>query len=104
MKQDTKKSTDNLMKQSEAIVAFVTKHRIVIVFALAGAAILAALIQSNSYLNPPRNEAIYQDGVLLINYSQIDQEVVEKLRSSQNFTDIEIISDFVPNRDNPFVE
>lgn len=97
-------SFEKITQSLESFIQFVTKHRFVFVFFIASSAVIAALLQSNSFLNPPRNESLYQEEKALINYSKINQEVVEKLRATQEDEDFEINPIFVPDRTNPFIE
>ena len=83
---------------------FTAKHRIVIIFLIASSAIMLALLQSRTYLNPERDEARYEEERVLINYSTVDQEIVDKLSATLEDQDINVDSNFVPNRNNPFSE
>ncbi len=85
-------------------VVFFSHHRVIIVFIIASASVLLAVIQSGSYLNPTRNEDLYNEEVVRINYPSIDQETLTKLQQTQNDQDITVDPSLAPNRSNPFSE
>jgi hypothetical protein len=86
------------------ITSFASRRKFLTVFIIASAAVLAALLKSQAYINPTRNEARYEEEKLKINYSTIDQEIVSKLSKTQEDKNIEVDPQLVPNRSNPFSE
>lgn len=101
---DISNSLVRLNTASKGLLHFLGKHRILIVIIISSAAIVFALFETRSYLNPGRDESIYTELSTGINYSGIDQDTVEKLRSTQNDQEILVDSNFVPDRNNPFSE
>lgn len=93
-----------LQDTSKRFTNFASKRRFLTVFIIASAAVLAALLQSGAYINPTRNETRYEEELLQINYSTIDQEIVDKLQQTQQDVNIEVDPKLVPNRNNPFSE
>lgn len=104
MNDQLQNTLDRLSQFTTKFGQFTTKHRIVIIFMIASGAALLALMQSRTYLNPERNEARYDEQRLQINYSSIDQKVVEKLSATLEDKDITVDQNLVPNRNNPFSE
>lgn len=97
-----------LLEKSEnkglGAVAYITKHRTVIIVFVASTAILAALIQTQSYLNPARNEDKYTEIKATISAKKIDKTKLEKLQTTQQDKAESVDSNFVPDRSNPFTE
>lgn len=83
---------------------FMSKYRLLIIFLISSLAVLTALLQTNSLLNPVRNETRYSEGIQGIKYTTIDQEIVDKLENSLNDKDITVNPQLVPDRNNPFTE
>ena len=65
---------------------------------------MLSLLQTRTYLNPTRDESLYTELSTGINYNGIDEEIVEKLKSTQNDQEVLVEADLVPNRNNPFNE
>lgn len=86
------------------VVAYISKHRTVILVLVACIAILAALMQTQSYLNPKRNEDKYTEIKSSISAKKIDDEKLEKLQTTQQDKTESVDSNFVPDRSNPFTE
>jgi hypothetical protein len=101
---DFKKLVENSENKALSTVDFISKHRIVITILVICFAVLFAVLQAQSYLNPERNEDKYIEIKGTISTSQIDQEVVEKLRKTQVDREESAESDFVDDRTNPFAE
>jgi hypothetical protein len=104
MKKQNNLSTDSLKNFLPKFLNFFTKHRFSAVFIIASASVIAALIQSGTYLNPTRNDLKYEEEKVRINYSSIDEEIVEKLNETQNDANVEVNESLVPSRSNPFSE
>ena len=85
-------------------VGYVSKHRTVIIVVVICAAVLAAIVQTQSYLNPTRNEAKYTELKSSFNTKSIDNETLEKLQATQSDKTETVDSNFVPDRNNPFTE
>lgn len=98
----------NLVAKSEnkalTAVDFVSRHRVVITIFVISSAVLVAVMQTQSYLNPERNEDKYLEIKSTISTRQIDQETVEKLRKTQTDLVNTAESNFVDDRTNPFAE
>ena len=81
-----------------------TKHRIIFLFIILGAAISFALIRTQSYLNIGRNQTRYDEETAQIRYQKIDEEKLQAYEQEQQDKQIEVSSQFDPNRDNPFTD
>jgi hypothetical protein len=101
---DLKTQLSAFVKKFEAITSFVARHTVLVFFMIASLAILAALLQSRSYLDPARDEQIYSEGVSGIQYKTIDEETLDALLASEQDEQIEVNPALVPGRDNPFAE
>lgn len=95
---------ESTKKQGEKIIGVIIKYRLTVVIMIAAASVMAALVQSGTYLNPPRNEERYSEEKVKINYSSIDEKIVEKLSKTQQDASIEVNENLVPSRNNPFAE
>jgi len=104
MSEQADKLTSSARNLTEKASEFFAKHRFTLVFIIASSAVLFALLQSRTYLNPVRNEARYEEGKLKINYASIDQEVVDEISRTLDDKNIEVTPSLVPNRNNPFSE
>jgi hypothetical protein len=98
----------SLLEKSENkgsdLISYISKHRTVIIVFVACIAILAALMQTQSYLNPVRNEDKYTEVKSSISAKKIDEEKLEKLQTTEQDGDTSVDSNFVPDRSNPFTE
>jgi hypothetical protein len=86
------------------VIEFISRHRIVITVFVISSAVLIAVIQAQSYLNPERNEDKYIEIKSSITTREIDQEIVEKLKDTQIDREETAESNFVDDRTNPFAE
>lgn len=82
----------------------VFRKQVFIVLLIVSAVLILSLLQSRSYLNPTRNETRYQEEVLKIKYSTIDQAVIDEISATLNDKTIEVDPNFEPGRNNPFSE
>lgn len=101
---DTRKVIENAEQTGIKIVGLISKHRTVILIFIASIAILASVLQTQSYLNPVRNEDKYTEVQSTANSKKIDQAIVDKLSKTQNDQNSTVDSNFVPDRSNPFTE
>jgi hypothetical protein len=91
-------------KGIRTILSFAALHRVVLLLTVASLAILSAVLLSSTYVNPERDEERFLELQAEIRYSNIDESIVEKLQKTQDDREIEVNSDLVPNRNNPFSE
>ncbi len=110
-KAKSKKVKKSHKNQKEALLVsllrtrnFVATHAFVLLFAVGGLTIGFALLRARSYLNPIRDENRYSESTSKIKYSKIDQKILNRLKLSQNDTDVQVKQSLVPNRSNPFNE
>lgn len=101
---DLKGQLNTLAKRYEKITSFFASHAVFLFIIIASLAILAALLQSRSYLYPTRDEQKYTEGISEINYKSIDEEALKQLAESDNDPVIEVNPALVPDRNNPFAE
>lgn len=85
-------------------VGFISKHRTVIMVIVASAAVIAAIMQTQNYLNPARNELKYTELKSSVTTKSINQEILTKLQATQEDKTESVDSNFVPDRKNPFTE
>lgn len=95
---------EKLQVLGKKALVFGTNHRMVIIFFITGIAILMALLQTRNYLNPVRNEDRYKEAVLKIKYTTIKDDIVEKLKNTENDPSVVVDPSLVPDRSNPFNE
>jgi hypothetical protein len=101
---DFKKIVEQSENKALSAVDFISKHRIVITIFVICFAVLVAVLQAQSYLNPERNEDKYLEIKSTISTRQIDQEIVDKLSQTQLDRESTAESNFVDDRTNPFAE
>jgi cell division protein YceG involved in septum cleavage len=101
---DLKNIFSNAQSSGAKSIDFISRHRTVIVILVVCFAVIAALLQTQSYLNPTRNEDKYTEVITSVNPKKIDQEIVAKLEETQNDQNSSVDSSFVPDRNNPFAE
>lgn len=98
----------NLIQKTEnealSVVGFISKHRIVITIFVISSAVLVAVLQAQSFLNPARNEDKYLEIKSSVSIRQIDQDVLNKLSKTQADRESTAESNFVDDRTNPFAE
>ena len=104
MNDQIKELTEKITKKIGPISAYMARHRIILVFLVAGGAILLTLLQTSIYTNPERNDARFEAGKSAINVFTIDQDIVDKLSKTGEDQNIEVDQSLVPNRKNPFTE
>ena len=102
--EDMKKYSLKLQHTASQIVQLCTKHRFILLFMILGTAVGFALIRTSSYIDVPRNEARFIEEKLKIKYKQIDLESLASFDAAQQDEQIEVGSQFNPNRNNPFVD
>jgi fumarate reductase subunit C len=98
------KELDKIKNSSTKYIDFIYKNQVFIVLVVCSAVLIFALLQSRTYLNPERNEVRYEEERLKINYSTIDEEIVNEIRATLDDKNITVDSNFVPDRRNPFAE
>ena len=101
---DLSTSFGKIAGSSKELLHFLSKHRALLIIVISSVAVIFALSQTREYLNPSRNEDIYTELSAGINYRGIDQDIVEKLQSTQSDQDIQVDANLVPDRSNPFNE
>lgn len=82
----------------------VNQKQVFFVVLACSAILIYTLVQATSFLNPERNEDRYTEESLKVNYATIDEEIVEEISKTLADEDINVDSDFVPGRNNPFAE
>lgn len=80
------------------------RNQVFVVLLLVSAVLIMSLLRSRSYLNPERNEDRYNEGVLQIKYSTIDQKILTEIAGTLDDKNIEVDSSLEPGRNNPFAE
>ncbi len=98
----------NIAKKAEITglrtVSFISKHRTVILVFVASIAVLMAVMQAQSYLNPARNELKYTEIKSSTTIRKIDEDVLRKLEKTQEDIDNTVDGNLVIDRKNPFSE
>lgn len=100
-KQDLKTQLADLGEKSQK---FFNKYLLLVAMATSSLTVIAAILIAQSYINPVRDENIYIEGESQISFKQIDQEKLDTLRDSLDSSRVNVETDFVPNRNNPFSE
>ncbi len=85
-------------------LAIINKNQVFIVLVVASCILIYTLIQSRTYLNPERNEDKYSEEIIKVNYATIDQELVDEISATLEDENIDVDSNFVPGRTDPFSE
>lgn len=102
--EDMKKYNDKIKRSLTGLVELCTKHRFILLFIILGTAVGFALIRTSEYIDVPRNETRFVEEKLKIKYKQIDLEALASFDAAQQDEQIEVGSQFNPNRNNPFVD
>lgn len=95
---------ESLKISAKKYLTFINHHQVFIVLVLASGILIYTLLQSQTYLDPARDETHYNEEVLKVNYATIDQEVVDQISATLDDQDIDVDPNFVPGRNNPFAE
>lgn len=95
---------DSMKNSTTKYLDLINKHQVFIVLLIASSVLIFTLVQSRTYLNPERNEDRYAEESVKINYSTIDQEIVDEISTTLDDEDIQVDPNFVPGRNNPFSE
>lgn len=104
MKESTQKHTEQLKKRFSSIITTVTKRRFILIFVILGAAISFALLRTQSYIDIPRNESRFNEGILTIKYKEIDAETLKSFQEKLDDQSVEVDAQFDPDRENPFID
>jgi hypothetical protein len=104
MNDQMNQSKEKAQKLFRSAVVFTASHRAIIIFFIISVAVIVTLLQTRTFLDPGRNETRYQEEVVKIKYSTIDEEIVEKLKTTEEDANIDVGSNLVPDRNNPFDE
>lgn len=83
---------------------YIALHRVFIIIVVACLAILIASVRSNGYLEPVRDENHYTEKISEVNPKKINQEILSKLKDTEDDENSEVDSNLAPGRENPFVE
>lgn len=98
---DVKSQLTAFVEKSHTIIS---KYLLLFAVATSSITVIGALLLSQHYINPTRDEQVYTDGQSQVNYRQIDQEKLQTLENSLEETSVTVEPEFVPNRRNPFSE
>lgn len=101
---DVKQLLEKTENKGANAVQYISNHRTVIVIVVASVAILFAVLQAQSFLNPPRNEEKYTEIKSSISIREIDEETLRKLESTLEDKENEASSNLAQDRTNPFAE
>lgn len=82
----------------------VSRFKILITVAIAGGAILLAVMQAQTYLEAPRDENAYTEKKSQVNVKNLDDEIVKKLEKTQEDKSESVEPNYDPTRQNPFAE
>jgi hypothetical protein len=93
-----------LRKIADKALILGTTYKFTLLFVILGTAVGFALLRTSTFLDIPRNETRYTEESARIKYKQIDQKVLEKFEEAQEDANVEVGSQFDPNRTNPFSE
>ena len=102
--EDMKNYNEKIKRTLTRLVELCTKHRFILLFMILGTAVGFALIRTSEYIDVPRNETRFVEEKLKIKYKQIDLEALASFDAAQQDEQIEVGSQFNPNRNNPFVD
>lgn len=95
---------DSIKNRLSKYLVIINKNQVFIVLVIASCVLIFTLLQSRTYLDPERNEERYSEESLKINYATIDQEVVDELSATLDDASIDVDTNFVPGRTDPFSE
>lgn len=101
---DLKQLGAKFQKKISEIIVLGTRHRFVLIFIILGAAIGFALLRTQSFIDIPRNENRYNEGVQTINYKTIDQKTLEAFKNVLNDQQVQVDSKYDSDRNNPFID
>ncbi|MEI7632470.1 MAG: hypothetical protein WCJ60_04075 [bacterium] len=99
-----KSSLKDIIKAFDGILNVLKVHGVLVMFLIAGAAIGFSLVRSQDYLDPARDEAKYNELSSGMSYKKIDYNLVKKLKSALEDTDVSVSQSLAPDRSNPFNE
>lgn len=94
----------SLKQASKKYLDIVNRNQVFIVLLIASSVLIYTLIQSQTFIDPPRDESRYDEEIVKINYATIDQDVVDEISATLEDQDIDVDPNFVPGRNNPFAE
>lgn len=104
-KHATKKtSKEQVMLLADKLRQTFALHGVFIMVLIAGGSLGYALYKAQTYLNPVRNEARYQELTANNTYSKIDYTIVTKLSEALEDIDVQANKNIDPTRKNPFSE
>jgi uncharacterized membrane protein affecting hemolysin expression len=101
---DIKQQFEKVESEFSRVLNFISKHRTVIVIFIACSAVILAVLQTQNYLNPDRNEDKYLETKSSLTIRELDQSIIEKLEKTQSDIENTADSNFVTDRTNPFAE
>lgn len=101
---NSEKYQEKIKATTSKYISLLTKHRLILLFAILGTAVAFALLKTQSFIDIPRNEQRYNEETLKIKYKQIDKDTLESFATEKNDTDVQVNSKFDPTRNNPFVD
>ncbi len=99
-----KQLSEKIQKKGQELIIMGTRHRFVLIFIILGAAIGFALLRTQSFIDIPRNEARYNEGVLTIQYKTVDPKTLEAFKTVLDDQQVQVDAQFNSDRNNPFID
>lgn len=98
---DLKSQFTSVIEKSHS---FISKYILLFTVTVSSLTIIIALLISQHYINPVRDEQVYNEGEAQISFKEINQDKLKTLQESLETSNVEVGTDFVPDRTNPFAE
>ena len=89
---------------AEKPYSFINRHMLLVSIILTALILILLLLIIQKNTSPTRNDTAYTDGLSGIGYKEIDKEKLKTLEESLESSSVEVQTNFVPNRSNPFSE
>lgn len=97
-------NTAPIQKTVKKLSSFVSKYKGTLIFAAFGLVVGLSFYRAQTYSDPARNEAHYQEQLQQSTTIDIDNELLDKIKASVDDDDTSVNQSTQPGRTNPFSE
>lgn len=101
---DKKDPQAQAVETLEKVYVFINRYILLFVILLSSGTIIGAILFTQRFLDPKRDETAYLEQSSSIIYQEIDKEKLKTLEESLDNSSVDVPTDYTPGRSNPFVE
>ena len=104
MKKEKVSLKNQLTQKGARLITFVSVYRVTIMIVAFGAVVGFSLYRAQSYSNPVRNEAKYEELIAGQKVTKINTELIDTIKASVDDDETNVDTSTAPGRTDPFTE